>query len=237
MRGLVVAPGKAVGARQEITNAEENVSTENPPPCSRAWFSTADEVKGGPQCTQYSASPRAASSDCSAESRQEGRLESLAAGHGRLPERAQSVRTWAAVIVCHLVLVPNSMIRERRLKHSDDFARVRREGGSWTHRFLVLGAAPNGQGLSRFGLIASRRLGTAVRRNRAKRLLREAIHRNMECIAEGWDCVLIARTPTSTASLAEVESAVVELLQRASLWLGPSQERCSSGASSRALTA
>jgi ribonuclease P protein component len=115
------------------------------------------------------------------------------------------------------------MKREHRLKHSHDFARVRTDGRSWSHRLLVLAAISNELGLSRFGYIVSGRLGKAVRRNRAKRLLREAVRRNLLCLPEGWDCVLIARTALAAATFSEVESAVVELFKRASLWRDPSQ--------------
>ena len=116
------------------------------------------------------------------------------------------------------------MKREHRLRHSQDFARVRAEGRSWPHRLLVLAAVPNEGGLSRFGYIVSGRLGKAVRRNRARRLLREVVRRNLQCIAEGWDCVLIARVPLAAATFSEVESAVVQLFRRASLWREPSQD-------------
>jgi len=117
------------------------------------------------------------------------------------------------------------MKREHRLKHSHDFARVRADGRSWPHRLLVLAAVPNEQGLSRFGFIVSGRLGKAVRRNRARRLLREVVRRNLRSIAEGWDCVLIARAPLASATFFEVESAVVHLFKRASLWCEPSQDQ------------
>ncbi len=129
------------------------------------------------------------------------------------------------------------MIQERRLKHSDDFARVRRAGSSWRNRLVVLAAVPNELGLSRFGLVVSGRLGTAVRRNRAKRLLREAIRRNIGHISEGWDCVLIARQALATASLVEIESAIIELLERASLWRDPAPDRRASGVPSQVLLA
>ncbi len=118
---------------------------------------------------------------------------------------------------------------EHRLKHSQDFARVRADGRSWPHRLLILAAVPNEKGLSRFGYVVGGRLGTAVRRNRAKRLLREAVRRNLSCIVEGWDCVLIARTPLAAATFAEIESAAVQLFKRASLWCDPLQEHDSCG--------
>jgi len=70
---------------------------------------------------------------------------------------------------------------------------------------------------SRFAFSASRRVGHAVSRNRAKRLLRAAVHSNLTEIESGWDCLLIAREKTAKASYVEVETAVTQLLNRARL--------------------
>ena len=69
--------------------------------------------------------------------------------------------------------------------------------------------------VSRFAISASRRVGHAVSRNRAKRLLRAAVHSNLTEIEPGWDCLLIARQGTPYASYGEVETAVKQLLSRA----------------------
>lgn len=69
--------------------------------------------------------------------------------------------------------------------------------------------------LSRFAVSASRRVGPAVSRNRAKRLLRAAVHSNLTEIEPGWDCLLIARQSTPNASYGEVQTAVKQLLSRA----------------------
>jgi ribonuclease P protein component len=62
-----------------------------------------------------------------------------------------------------------------RLRHRKAIERVLREGRSWSTPLLKLIAAPNDLGVTRVAVIAGRRaLGKAVRRNRAKRLLREA---------------------------------------------------------------
>ncbi len=109
------------------------------------------------------------------------------------------------------------MERRIRLRRSVDFERVRQEGRAWSHPLLVLVAAPNPVGLTRIGVVAGRRLGTAVARNRAKRLLREAARHLYPRLAPGWDLVLIARPPILTVKEPQVEAALERLAGEAGL--------------------
>jgi len=110
------------------------------------------------------------------------------------------------------------MERRIRLRRSSDVKRVYDEGKSWAHPLLVLIVRPNDLGLSRVGVTASRKVGGAVERNRAKRLLREAArHLYPEFESKGWDVVLIARPKLIEAKEAEVEKALASLLNRAGL--------------------
>ena len=74
---------------------------------------------------------------------------------------------------------------------------------------------------TRFAFTASRRVGKAVARNRGKRLLREAVRKQLGRIEPGWDCLFIAREATPTADFSAVEAAVSQLLVRASLLREP----------------
>jgi len=73
----------------------------------------------------------------------------------------------------------------------------------------------NDLGRSRFAVGAARGLGGAVRRNRAKRRLRSALHSLTPRIAPGWDLVLLAREPAATAGWPELLEAVSGLCRRA----------------------
>ncbi len=101
-----------------------------------------------------------------------------------------------------------------RLRGQKDFDRVRRVGRAWAHPLLVLNVVQNDQAYNRYGFIAGKSVGNAVARNRAKRLLREAMRRHDE-IEEGWDLVLIARKQMKGVLLDQVQAALDELLERA----------------------
>lgn len=112
------------------------------------------------------------------------------------------------------------MQRRFRLSRSEDFKRVRRTGKSYAHPLVVLVAqASDSNSHVRVGVAAGKTTGTAVHRNRAKRLLREAMRPLIPFVASGWDLILIARPALVSASLEDTRSALTGLLQRASLLL------------------
>ncbi|MCJ7569842.1 MAG: ribonuclease P protein component [Anaerolineales bacterium] len=110
------------------------------------------------------------------------------------------------------------MNRKYRLTNSSDFQRVRRTGQSYAHPLAVLIASANNRPISRFGFSTGKALGSAVRRNRAKRLLREAIRGHLAVIEPGWDIVIIARPIIFESSWSEIQRAISDLIQRAGLF-------------------
>lgn len=105
-----------------------------------------------------------------------------------------------------------------RLRRSQDFRRVWKEGRSWAHPLFILWSAPNGFSYSRIGFVASRKVGNAVSRNRARRLLREATRRLYGHISSGWDLILVARGPLPAVREPQVEATLEAALRRAGLW-------------------
>ncbi len=104
-----------------------------------------------------------------------------------------------------------------RLRGRSDFKRVRRTGKSWAHPLTVLLASSNQLAHTRIGFVASKSVGGAVQRNRAKRRLRAELRAHITWLSPGWDLVFVARRPILDCSMPELSAAVTELLSRAGL--------------------
>lgn len=104
-----------------------------------------------------------------------------------------------------------------RLRRPEDFRAVWSEGRSWAHPLFMLWSRPNRLDRTRVGITASRKVGNAVDRNRARRLLREAARHIYSEVADGWDIVLVARSKILSASEGQVESGLKLTLDRARL--------------------
>lgn len=107
------------------------------------------------------------------------------------------------------------MKKAARLKGKKEFDAVFSEGRSWANNFVVLRAVPNGAGMNRYGIVAGRRLGGAVVRNKAKRRLRAVVSKI--AVREGWDIVLVARNAAADTDYHTLEEATRDLFARARL--------------------
>ena len=86
-------------------------------------------------------------------------------------------------------------LQKHRLKTSEEFDRVFAEKCSAADRVLVVYGAANELNHPRLGLVVSRKVGSAVVRNRIKRLLREAFRLHRDEIPLGIDLVVIPKRP------------------------------------------
>jgi len=104
-----------------------------------------------------------------------------------------------------------------RLTRSTDFKRVRRSGKSYAHPLVVLYALKSDEPGVRVGVTAGLAVGNAVKRNRAKRLLREAMNDLLSQTVPGSDLMLIARSALPGSNVQQTREALVNLLRRAGL--------------------
>lgn len=97
---------------------------------------------------------------------------------------------------------PYGLPPERRLRSQKAFAAVYANHLRHNVGPLSICARANGQNLTRLGLSVAGRVGTAVRRNRIKRLLREAFRLSQHDLPLGYDLVVVVR-PHQPALLAQ----------------------------------
>jgi ribonuclease P protein component len=105
------------------------------------------------------------------------------------------------------------MAAVNRLSSPSAFRSVFSTGRSYAQGAVVLYVAKRatGGGPARAGLVVSRKVGGAVARNRAKRLLREALR------LEGLDLVVVARPSVAGASYGQIAGDIRDLLSAAGL--------------------
>lgn len=113
------------------------------------------------------------------------------------------------------------MKRRYRVRDKARFRQIRQEGASYTHPLLVLNCLTNNESISRCGFTVSKRIGSAVDRNRARRRIREAVRQVWDSVLPGWDLVWIARPGINEAEFSELQDACARLLRRARLLKAP----------------
>lgn len=120
-----------------------------------------------------------------------------------------------------------------RLRRAAEFERVKREGRYWRGKLCAVNAAARvapedeqATGPARVGYVVSRRVGNAVQRNRARRLLRESIRLLAGRLLPEWDIVLIARQELGNPAvrMRDVQDELIWLLTKARIVI-PSETR------------
>ena len=103
--------------------------------------------------------------------------------------------------------------KAEHLTRKKEFERVFNEGKVIKNNKVVLYVTPNDFQHSRLGLVVSKKVGNAVRRNRAKRLLRELYRLNKHLLKIHADIIAIPRHPfSSDLKLSDVEDGFKKLL-------------------------
>ncbi len=109
----------------------------------------------------------------------------------------------------------------KRLRTAAEFDAVFKRGVRLGGRLFLLVVAPNPHRTLRLGLAVSRRVGGAVERNRARRLLRESFRRSEHRGGRGLDLVVVAHRDLVSCGQVEVDREFRERLRRVDQKLGP----------------
>src|ERR1039457_5604039 len=109
-------------------------------------------------------------------------------------------------------------VRAMHIKQGRDFTRVRQEGQRLVMGCLIANwlRLPAGTA-ARLGVVTSGKIGNAVVRSRARRLLREAFRLHQHDLAQPMDLVLVARQSITNKTFSGVEKDFLATLRRAGL--------------------
>jgi ribonuclease P protein component len=105
-----------------------------------------------------------------------------------------------------------------RLSRSIEFQLVRQAGKAWTGRHVVLAVLARADtDRVRLGIVTTRKVGTAVIRNRIRRRIREIFRLHQFELISGIWLVTIARMSAATARFKDLERDWLRLAERASI--------------------
>jgi ribonuclease P protein component len=111
-------------------------------------------------------------------------------------------------------MVNQSFTKGERLLTRPDFKKVMDQGRKkMLDRTCTLFFLPNSLGRKRLGIIASRKIGNAVHRNRAKRKIREIFRRHKDLGAQDMDIVVISARKLVNLPYAILEQKLKQTLQ------------------------
>lgn len=101
-----------------------------------------------------------------------------------------------------------------RLLRRSEFRRVYDEGQRLSASLCTVFYRPNGLPHSRLGITTPVRLGSAVRRNRLRRRVREVFRLNRLNLPVGWDLLVNPREAVGKVAFAKLERELLRLFPR-----------------------
>jgi ribonuclease P protein component len=116
--------------------------------------------------------------------------------------------------------------KHEHLRRPADFQAVYDARASVSDAWLLLFAKPNGLPYARLGLSVSRKWGSAVVRNRIRRVFREAFRLSRVELPVGLDLILIPRSPNPPTT-PTVQQSLTALARRLARRLGSRGASCS----------
>lgn len=111
----------------------------------------------------------------------------------------------------------NGLVKERKLQKNMEFQLVYKHGSYEVNRHCVIYKMPVNKQPTRVGFVTGKKVGCAVQRNRARRLMREVYRLHQDDIREGYHIVIVARKGINDLKYDELEKSLLNLFKRSKL--------------------
>ncbi len=109
------------------------------------------------------------------------------------------------------------MNKVKILKENRDFHRLYRRGKSSVTPELVIYFSKNRNNETRFGITTGKKIGNAVKRNRARRIIRAAFYEVSETLKGNYDFVFVARGKTPYLKSMDIKKAMYKAFKESNL--------------------
>lgn len=107
--------------------------------------------------------------------------------------------------------------KERRIRKNSEYRLVYKHGNYEVGRLCVVYRMPVAKQATRIGFVTGKKVGGAVERNRARRLMKEVYRLNQHAIREGYAIVVVGRARMASASYDRACKEMMYLFKKSKL--------------------
>ena len=117
-------------------------------------------------------------------------------------------------------LLHSIMLKKTILRNKKDFSKIYSKGKSIGDRYIVLFYKKNNLDYSRTAFLAGKKVGNSVKRDRARRLMKESVRLLSFDLPDGYDYIFIARNTINGKAFSDVSRSVKSALKRSGILNG-----------------
>jgi ribonuclease P protein component len=107
--------------------------------------------------------------------------------------------------------------RSQRVTNNKDYRRIYRKGKRFSNRGGLIYVVKSPRQETRIGFVATKKIGHAFARNRAKRLMKEVFRLHQYELASHKEAILLAGSFLTSATYKEAEKALLALWRKAGM--------------------
>lgn len=112
--------------------------------------------------------------------------------------------------ICGLFSIKKLMKKNEIIKENKTFVKLYKRGKYVAGKAVVVYFIKNGKGINRVGITTSKKIGNAVKRSRARRVIRAAYDECKASFPVGYDFIFVARLPATEVKSYQITSFLLK---------------------------
>lgn len=110
------------------------------------------------------------------------------------------------------------VMKYTQMLKKSEFKKVYSSAKSLSGKTVIVLCVKNNMQQNRLGIVASKKTGNSVKRNKARRRIKEIYRMNESNLLKGYDIIIIAKAAIHEASFAELHKAIIHCFKRFKIW-------------------